>query len=126
MKEEVAIFLRRAKVFETDAKHDFERGDFDICMFHLEQAAQLLIKAKLLDIKGLFERTHSLRRLLSDLAKIWKKKEIMDFIKRNRKVLRDLERAYVSARYISEEFFEDEVKEAFRVVKELRDLLWKE
>ncbi len=35
-------------------------------MFHIEQSMQLLIKAKLLDLKGNFERTHSLRKLLSD------------------------------------------------------------
>ena len=31
---------------------------------------QLLIKAKLLDLKGYFERTHSLRKLLSELRDI--------------------------------------------------------
>ena len=39
-------------------------------MFNLEQAAQLLIKAKLLDIKGYYERTHSLRKLLLELREV--------------------------------------------------------
>lgn len=124
MREEIEVLLRRAKIFEDDARYDFKNGNLDVCMFHLEQSAQLLIKAKLLDIRGSFGRTHSLRRLLSELAEKWKGIEIKRFIEENRRVLRDLERAYVSSRYLYEEFFEDEVKEAFEVLKELRSLLW--
>ncbi len=48
MKEEVEFLLRRAEVFKRDAKYDFENNDFDVCMFHIEQAApNLLVKAKL-------------------------------------------------------------------------------
>lgn len=45
------------------------------------------------------------------------------FIERNKRILRDLERAYVSSRYIYEEFFKKEVK-GFKVLKELREILW--
>jgi len=124
MKEEIKVLLRRAKIFEEDARNDFENKNFDIAMFHLEQAAQLLIKAKLLDLKGSFTKTHSLRLLLSELSRSWKRKEIKKFIKKYLKVLRDLERAYISSRYIYEEFFEDEVRNAFKLIKELRKLLW--
>jgi len=84
-------------------------------MFNLEQAAQLLIKAKLLDIKGYYEKTHSLRKLLLELREVWRKKEITKskFIEENKKQLRDLERAYITSRYFFEEFFEDEVKRCF-------------
>ncbi|MEM5820830.1 MAG: HEPN domain-containing protein [Candidatus Aenigmatarchaeota archaeon] len=126
MKEEIEEFLRRARIFKEDAIFDFKNKNFDICMFHLEQAAQLLIKAKLLEIKGSFEKTHSLRKLLKELAENWNKEKINEFVEKNKKVLRDLERAYISARYIYEEFFEEEVEEAFRVVEELENLLWKE
>jgi HEPN domain-containing protein len=68
MKEEIEILLKRAEVFKRDAENDFKNKNFDICMFHLEQAAQLLIKAKLLEVKGSFQRTHSLRALLLELA----------------------------------------------------------
>jgi HEPN domain-containing protein len=125
VKEEIEIFLKRAEIFKQDAEVDFKNKNFDICMFHLEQVAQLLVKAKLLEIKGSFERTHSLRRLLLELAERWKKKEIENFIQENREVLRDLERAYISSRYIYEEFFEEEVKRAFDVLEKLKNLLWK-
>jgi len=125
MREEIEILLKRAGVFKRDAENDLKNKDFDICMFHLEQVAQLLIKAKLLEIKGSFQRTHSLRMLLLELAESWKKEEIKNFIEENKEVLRDLERAYISSRYIYEEFFEEEVKRAFEVVEKLKEMLWK-
>lgn len=126
MKEEIKMLVERAEKFERDAKYDFEQGDNDLAMFHLEQAFQLLIKAKLLELKGYFEKTHSLRKLLEDLIKTgFKKIEIEKFLTTYRKVLRDLERAYISARYLYDEFFEDEVKNAFDALKKLKVLLWK-
>ena len=125
MREEIEILLKRAEVFKRDAENDFKNKNFDICMFHLEQAAQLLIKAKLLEIKGSFQRTHSLRTLLLELAESWKKEEVKKFIEENKKVLRDLERAYISSLYIYEEFFEEEVKRTFEVVEKLKEMLWK-
>jgi len=125
MREEIEILLRRAEVFKRDAENNFKNKNFDICMFHLEQTAQLLIKAKLLEVKGSFQRTHSLRALLLELAESWKKEEIKNFIEENKEVLRDLERAYISSRYIYEEFFEEEVKRAFDVVEKLKEMLWK-
>lgn len=125
MREEIEIFLRRTEIFKQDAEVDFKNKNFDICMFHLEQAAQPLVKAKLLEIKVSFERTHSLRRLLLELAEEWKKKEIENFIQENREVLRDLERSYISSRYIYEEFFEEEAKRAFDALEKLKNLLWK-
>jgi HEPN domain-containing protein len=122
MKEEVKMYLDRAEKFERNARFNFENNDYDMAMFHLEQAFQLTIKAKLLDSKGYFERTHSLRKLLSDLAD----KKISEFIQKNRVVLRNLERAYITSRYYFEEFFKEEVEEAFRVLGNLRELLWKD
>jgi len=40
--------------------------------------------------------------------------------------LRNLERAHISSRYLYEEFFEDEVENAFETVKKLEEILWKE
>jgi HEPN domain-containing protein len=125
MKEEIEILLRRAEAFKRNAQNDFENKNFDISMFHLEQAMKLLIKAKLLEVKGSFQKSHSLRTLLLELAENCKKEEIKKFIEENKEVLRDLERVYISSRYIYEEFFEEEVKRAFDVVEKLKEMLWK-
>lgn len=125
MREEIELFLRRAEIFRRDAEFDFRNGNYDICMFHLEQAFQLLIKAKLLEVKGSYSRTHLLRRLLLELAENWNRDDVLRFIEEYKTVLRDLERAYISSRYTYEEFFEEEVKRAFHAYEELRKLLWR-
>jgi len=126
VKEDVKYLIRRAEAFIRDAKYDLENGDYDVAMFHIEQALQLLIKAKLLDLKGSYEKTHSLRRLRGELSKIYKEREIKEFIEENKRLLRDLERAYISSRYFYEEFFPEEVEEALSLYTKLRDLLWRE
>lgn len=126
MKEEIELLLKRARIFREHAEIDYRKSYFDFAMFHLEQAAQLMIKAKLLDLKGSFQKTHLLRELLSELAESWKNPRISEFIEKNKTVLRDLERAYISSRYIYEEFFREEVEKALKMVKELEELLWKE
>ncbi|MBO8181820.1 MAG: HEPN domain-containing protein [Archaeoglobus sp.] len=125
MKEEVEMLRGRASKFERDAKFDFDHSDFDLAMFHIEQAFQLNLKAKLLDLEGFFDRTHSLRKLLEHLIKIdFKSEELKSFIARYRYVLRNLERAYITSRYLYDEFFEEEVAESFRALDDLKKLLW--
>ena len=128
MREEVELYLKRAEKLRKNAEFNFENGDYDLAMFHIEQAMQLLIKAKMLDLKGYFERTHSLRKLLSDLKGIGEgveASEIESFLRKYRTELRNLERAYITSRYYFEEFFKEEVEEAFKTLDELRKILWR-
>ncbi len=124
MKKEVKIFLKRAESFVKDALEDLRRGDYDIAMFHVEIACQLVVKAKFLDLTGYFEKTHSIRKLLKDLSKMYKSREINDFIDKNWKIMRILEYSYIAGRYLPEDFEEREVKEALKFYEELRNLLW--
>jgi len=124
MKENIRILLKRAESFIKDALENLKRGDYDLAMFHVEQACQLIIKAKLLDLTGYFERTHSLRRLLKDLSTIFKQEELEKFIDENWTILRNLEYAYIASRYLPEEFKKDEVDIALRFYKKLKNLLW--
>ena len=123
MKEEIKMYLERAEKFKKNAKFNFENGDYDLAMFHIEQVCQLMIKAKLLDLKGYFERTHSLRKLLSEVIDV---EGVEEFLNKYKVVLRNLERAYITSRYYFEEFFKEEVEEAFKALEELRKILWKE
>jgi len=124
MREEVKILLKRAEGFIKDAFEDLKREDYDLAMFHVEQACQLLIKAKLLDLTGYFEKTHSLRRLLRDLSVVFRGEEIKELIQRNWVTLRNLEFAYVSSRYLPEEYTREEVEEALNFYKLLGEMLW--
>ena len=124
MKREIEILLKRAEGFVKDALEDLKRDDYDLAMFHIEQACQLIVKAKLLDLTGYFEKTHSLRKLLGDLSSVLKKGEIEKFVNENWNTLRNLEFAYIASRYLPEEFKRDEVEEALRVYKKLWEILW--
>jgi len=124
MKKEVEILLKRAEGFLKDALEDLKRGDYDLAMFHIEQACQLMLKAKILEIAGYYERTHSLRKLLSDLSTVFKKTEIEEFISKNWTSLRNLEFAYITSRYLPEEFKKEEVEAALELYKKLREILW--
>ncbi|MCS7144061.1 MAG: HEPN domain-containing protein [Archaeoglobaceae archaeon] len=124
MKKEIEVFLRRADGFIKDAQEDLKREDYDLAMFHVEQACQLILKAKLLDLTGYFEKTHSLRRLIEELSEIFLHEKLMEFRRENWSVLRNLEFAYLSSRYYPEDFQKEEVEEALKVYKNLRDLLW--
>jgi len=124
MKREIGILLKRAEGFVKDALEDLKRDDYDLAMFHIEQACQLIVKAKLLDLTGYFEKTHSLRKLLGDLSSVLKEGEIEKFVNENWNTLRNLEFAYIASRYLPEEFKRDEVEEALRVYKKLWEILW--
>ncbi|MEM4155909.1 MAG: HEPN domain-containing protein [Archaeoglobaceae archaeon] len=124
MKKEIEVFLRRAEGFIKDANEDLKRGDYDLAMFHVEQACQLILKAKLLDLTGYFEKTHSLRKLIEGLSEIFLHEELNEFLKENWNTLRSLEFAYLSSRYYPEEFQKEEVEEALKMYKALRDLIW--
>ncbi len=125
MREEIKTLLRRFEKFLRNARYDYENGDYDLAMFHIEQAIQLMVKAKLLDLKSFYERTYELRRLILELSEIYSGEELKKFVEANEVVLRNLERAYVTSRYLYEEFFKEEVEEAFKAAECLRKLLWK-
>ena len=124
MRNDIELFLKRAESFIKDALEDIKRGDFDLAIFHVEQACQLIIKTKLLDLTGYFEKTHSLRRLLKDLSVITQNRELEKFMNENWRTLRDLEFAYIASRYLPEEFRKEEVEESLEFYRKLRDLLW--
>ncbi len=124
MKRDIEVLLRRAEGFILDALEDLKRGDYDLAMFHVEQACQLVVKAKLLDLTGYFEKTHSLRKLLKDLSFVMESGDIQDLVEEHWSTLRNLEFAYIASRYLPEEFREGEVKEALTLYKKLREMLW--
>ncbi len=56
--------VERARHFHRVSGFDVEQGRYDIALFHLEQAAQLAIKAYMLRELGDFPRVHSLHDLI--------------------------------------------------------------
>ena len=92
-KDEVEIFLSRAKNFLEGAKERFQKDDWDLSCFMAEQSVQLFTKAIILEKGGEFPKTHSIRKLLASLYQLTKNENF----KYDRKSLLFLENAYLKA-----------------------------
>ena len=122
-KEEVEKFVEKAKGFEDMAKFNFEKKRYDLTMFCLEQASQIYIKAKLLELIGEFPRTHDLVELLKELSVVYKTKEVEKFVDENISSLTKLVDAYITSRYYTRKFYNEEVEEVFSLLSKLKELL---
>jgi len=122
-KEEVEVFLSKARGFEKIAKQCFDDGIYDLSIFCLEQSAQLYLKTKLYELVGEFPRTHDLIKLLEILSSFYRNEEVKNFIGKNLDLLAKLIDAYITSRYYTRRFYREEVESAFRILKELKDLL---
>lgn len=98
------LLKRRALSFFKDAKSDYERGDYDLVLFHVEQSIQLYLKYLLYKKIGDYPKVHSIVRLLKDVARIYDSKELDDFLNRNLEAIYLLEEAYISSRYLPREY----------------------
>ena len=121
--EEVRRFKDRADAFLDTAIYNFEKGRYDLAAFNIEQAVQLYVKTKLLELLGEFPRTHSLVTLLRELSKVFKEEEVERFVKENIGMLTKLSDVYITSRYYTREFYKDEVKELIEFAYKVRRLL---
>jgi len=121
--EEVGKFKEKADAFLDTAIYNFERGRYDLAAFNIEQAVQLYIKTKLLELLGEFPRTHSLVTLLRELSRVFKEEEVERFRKENIGMLTKLSDVYITSRYYTREFYEEEVKELIEFAYKVRRLL---
>ena len=114
------LLKKRALSFLRDARSDFEHGDYDLVLFHIEQFIQLYSKYLLYIKIGDYPKTHSIIRLLKDVAKVYDDRSIDDFVSRNLEALYLLEEAYISSRYLPREYDQDI---ATRILKIGEDIL---
>ncbi len=117
--EEAEIIRRRAEKFLWNAEMLIEEGVWDLAMFNLEQYCRLILKYKLLVLKGTYPRTHSLRRLIRELGEF--EKEILKLIEdvRDLHYIARLEEAYIASRYLPYIYEEKEVRDIYRFVVEV-------
>jgi len=122
-REEVRKFKEKADAFLDTAIYNFEKGRYDLAAFNIEQAIQLYIMTKLLELLGEFPRTHSLVTLLRELSRVFKGEEVERFRKENIGMLTKLSDVYITSRYYTREFYEEEVKELIEFAYKVRRLL---
>jgi len=118
---EVELLKRRASLFLELARYSLERGFYDMTAFNAEQAAQLYLKATLLELIGDFPRTHSILLLLGELKRV-NEKDVEDFIRRNKRRLHVLEDAYLTSRYFYKFFDREDAEDLIAAAEEVVSL----
>ncbi|TET61085.1 MAG: HEPN domain-containing protein [Promethearchaeota archaeon] len=118
-KEEIELFLKRARNFLDGAKERFQKEDWDLTCFMAEQSVQILLKAIILEKGGEIPKTHSIRKLFGILYQLTKD----EVFKYDRKALVFLESAYLNSRYFSFVYEKEDAKEALKIAEEVKDLV---
>ena len=121
MKELIEKLKKRAESFLKIAKISYKEKDYDISMFSLEQAVQLLLKAKILEFNVSFPKTHDIFELIEFLKKLNFKIKVEKY----KEIIEKLNITYISSRYLPTSFSEKEVKKALEFVEKLKKTLWK-
>ncbi|MEM1756529.1 MAG: HEPN domain-containing protein [Candidatus Bathyarchaeia archaeon] len=116
--EEVEVIRRRAEAFLANAQRLLEGGEWDLAVFSLEQYCQLILKYKLLVKFGSYPRTHSLRRLIRELAVVSPGLLALIEDEENLHYIARLEEAYIASRYLPYTYEEKEVRSLYRFVVE--------
>ncbi|MEM2220754.1 MAG: HEPN domain-containing protein [Ignisphaera sp.] len=93
---------RRAEAFMRHTSEDFDRGDYDLVLFHVEQAVQLYAKYLLYRKLGDFSKNSLDCRLLKVLVKVYGSRELESITISSIELLYLLEESYITLRYIPE------------------------
>lgn len=84
--------------------------DWDLGVFNLEQYCQLALKHKRLLRTGSYQRTHSIRELLSRIAEFDSSVNILLSAEINLLYVTKLEDAYIVSRYLPRMYTKEEAK----------------
>lgn len=107
----MSFLLENAKSFLRAARIMLEVGEYNLALFHLEQALQLCLK--IYEKYGDFPKTHSLRLLLSEIGQVEADPVVVDL----------LEDAYIGSRYLPVRYSKESAQRAYgEVEKVLRSL----
>ncbi|MEM3552724.1 MAG: HEPN domain-containing protein [Candidatus Bathyarchaeia archaeon] len=124
--DEAEILRKRTEAFLKNAEHLLKIGEWDLAVFNLEQYCQLILKYKLLIKAGSYSRTHSLRRLIRELASFHPKLLSIVEDEKDLHYIARLEEAYVTSRYIPYSYEEKEAQSLYNFVTRRFKLLMDE
>jgi HEPN domain-containing protein len=119
--EEIEILKKRALRFLENGIELLEKDVLDLAAFNFQQFSELYLKYKLVEISGEYPKTHSIKRLLRELAKLTSSEEkVAKFIEENIDRISNLENAYITSRYIPVEFERKEVENMREIAESLK------
>jgi len=121
--EEFESLLEKSRRFFETALIQSGRGFNDLAAFSLEQSLQLYLKAYLLRAGVDYPRTHSVRKLLELLAETTDSNEIRRLVSKYAVELGSLEDAYITSRYMTRQYFQEEVDRLRAVVEEVMQVV---
>ncbi|RLI81430.1 DNA-binding protein [Archaeoglobales archaeon] len=122
--EEIEILKKRAIRFLENGIELLEKNILDLAAFNFQQFSELYLKYRLAEISGEYPKTHSIKRLLKELATLKsKEKDVTDFLEKNIDRISNLENAYITSRYIPVEFERKEVENMKEMVEKLKDFV---
>lgn len=124
--DEYRLLMRRSAMFLEEARDAYSRGRYDLSVFLAEQGLQLYLKAQLLRVLGDYPRTHSIRQLLSMLARALggsTEERVREYMRRERPRLSELEDAYITTRYGVRIYTKEDAEDILRTVEEVVKLV---
>ncbi len=124
--EEYETLMRRSRMFLEEAREAYQKERYDLAVFLAEQGLQLYLKAQLLRVAGDYPRTHSVRQLLSLLARALGGEAVevvSEFSRRMRPRLSELEDVYIAARYTTRVYTREDAKDILETVEEVMRLV---
>lgn len=117
--EEIEILKQRAEKFLKNAEYLFNTGIYDLSAFNAQQAVELYLKYKLFILVGDYPKTHSIKKLLKEIGKIWDENKVREFMLSNIDAISNLENAYITTRYIPTEFEREEVENLLKLARKI-------
>ncbi|MEJ2771652.1 MULTISPECIES: HEPN domain-containing protein [unclassified Stygiolobus] len=120
----MAEYLRENAVdFFEEAEENLRKGKYNLAMFNLEQALQLSLKYTLYQLTGGFEKTHDIKKLLSQVVELSKNKELEKIMREEYVVLDVLEQSYIASRYLPYKYDKNTVEKTLNVVRGILHVL---
>ena len=113
--EEAEVLRERAEAFLRNARNLLREGEHDLAAFSIEQYCQLILKYKLLIKTGTYPHTHSIIRLIKELAKVTNGAEKL---LSNITMITKIEDAYIGSRYLPRRYEKREVEDMLKYVEE--------
>lgn len=129
------LLKRRAKSMMELAERLLNEGEYDLAVLNAEYAAQLYVKSVLYRLSGEEWRGHGIRTLLGAVALVAEgeglrdvAESVIDFTRRNRRILAELEEAHTRSVYGAFEYSRDQAvaivgsaKSAIELMKDIEN-----
>jgi len=124
------LLKRRAESMMRLAERLLSEGEYDLAVLNAEYAARLYVKSVLLRLTGEEWKGHGVRTLLGAVALTAQggglrdvAEEIVDFTRRNRRMLAELEEAHTRSVYGPFEYSEEQARAILGLAKSIIELM---